>query len=506
MKTIIKTIAYSVTLVGVSAAVGGITAKHYLSRVDKTPVVVAEKPLPYSTPYGTAMAGAMRNQPVDLTDAAENTVHGVVHIKSTVNARTQVVQEMPDLFEYFFGYGNGQPRERRIQGQPQVGYGSGVIISKDGYIVTNNHVIEKADDIEVTLNDSRVFHATLVGADENSDLALIKIEGDEFPIVPMGDSDELKLGEWVLAVGNPFNLTSTVTAGVVSAKARKIGIYNSKESIESFIQTDAAINMGNSGGALVNVRGELVGINSALESPTGTYTGYGFAIPTTIVKKVVADLKEFGSVQRGILGIMGGDVSAMRQLEENKDKDFGSIDGVYVSDVTDGGGALDAGIKAGDIITAINGKKVKTMTELQETIAQFRPGDKVQVTILHDKKQKNVTVELKNTRGNTDVVKVVGVESLGATFGEVSQTQRRQLNLGYGIQVTGVGKGLFAKAGIKRGYIILKINNTPIRTEDDIEKAYNEANKSQDPVLFISGVYPSGRRTSFAIDLSEENE
>ncbi len=504
MKTAIKFIAYSAVLVGVSATVASVTSNRYLKNADKTPVVVAETALPYSVPVGAAMAGAVRTQPVDLTEAAENTVHGVVHIKSTVNGRTQVVQEMPDIFEYFFGYGNSQPRERRIQGQPQVGYGSGVIISKDGYIVTNNHVIEKADEIEVTLNDSRVFTATLVGADENSDLALIKIEGDEFPIIPMGDSDELKLGEWVLAVGNPFNLTSTVTAGVVSAKARKIGIYDSKESIESFIQTDAAINMGNSGGALVNVRGELVGINSALESPTGTYTGYGFAIPTTIVKKVVADLKEFGSVQRGILGIRGGDVSAMRQLEENKDKDFGSIDGVYVSEVTDGSGALDAGMKAGDIITAVNGKKVKTMTELQETIAQFRPGDKVQVSILRDKKSRNLTVELKNNRGNTDVVKPVGMESLGATFGNLSQQQRRQLNLGYGLQVTGVDKGLFSKAGIKRGYIILKINNTQIRTEDDIEKAYNEANKSSEPVLFISGVYPSGRRTSYAIDLSAE--
>jgi len=506
MKTIIKTVAYSVLLVGASAAVAGITTKRYLSRADNAPVVVAGNSLPYSLPMGTAMAGTSRTQPVDLTDAAESTVHGVVHIKSTVNSRTQVVQEAPDLFEYFFGYGNGQPRERRIQSQPQVGYGSGVILSKDGYIVTNNHVIEKADEIEVTLNDGRVFTATLVGADENTDLALVKIEGDEFPIVPIGNSDDLKLGEWVLAVGNPFNLESTVTAGVVSAKARKIGIYDSKESIESFIQTDAAINMGNSGGALVNVRGELVGINSALESPTGTYTGYGFAIPTTIVKKVVADLKEYGSVQRGILGIMGGDVSAMRQLEDNKDKDFGTIDGVYVSEVTDGSGAKDAGMKSGDIISAINGKKVKTMTELQETIAQFRPGDKVEVSILRDKKQKTLTVELKNNRGNTEVVKNMGMESLGATFGPLSQQQRRQLNLGYGLQVTGVDKGLFSKAGIKRGYIVLKINNTQIKTQDDIEKAYNEAYKSSEPVLFISGVYPSGRRTSYAIDLSAEDE
>ena len=315
------------------------------------------------------MIPAAKLQPVDLTEAAELAVHGVVHIKATVSGRTQVIQEMPDIFEYFFGFGDqSRQRRRQIESRPQVGYGSGVILSKDGYIVTNNHVIDRADEIEVSLNDSRIFPAVVVGTDPSTDLALIKIEGDDFPIIPMGNSDDLKLGEWVLAVGNPFNLTSSVTAGVVSAKARKIGIYEGSESIESFIQTDAAINMGNSGGALVNVKGELVGINAALESPTGTYAGYGFAIPTTIVKKVVADLKEYGSVQRAILGIRGGDVAVLRQLEENKDKDFGTIEGVYVSEVSDGGGALAAGLKEGDIITAINGKKVRTMAELQETI------------------------------------------------------------------------------------------------------------------------------------------
>ena len=395
------------------------------------------------------------------------------------------------------------PRQREIQSRPQVGYGSGVILSEDGYIVTNYHVIESADQIDVTLNDNRIFQATVVGTDPNTDLALIKIEGDEFPFIPMGNSDDLKLGEWVLAVGNPFNLTSTVTAGVVSAKARKIGIYDSRESIESFIQTDAAINMGNSGGALVNVRGELIGINSALESPTGTYAGYGFAIPTTIVSKVVADLKEFGTVQRALLGIMGGDVAAMLQLEENKNKDFGTLDGVYVSDVTDGGGALAAGIESGDIIVAINGKKVKTMTELQEVIAQHRPGDKIKVSLLRDKKSKEITVELKNSQGNTEVVKDRKMEMLGAAFGEVSEQTRKQLNIGYGLQVSGVDAGKFQKAGIQRGFIILKVNNVQIRSEKDLENVFNEAIKTPEQVLFITGIYPSGRRANFAIDLSE---
>ena len=397
-----------------------------------------------------------------------------------------------------------RPRQRQYQTQPQVGYGSGVILTSDGYIVTNNHVIEKADEIQVTLNDNRVFDATLVGADVNSDLALLKIEGDEFPVVPMGNSDDLKLGEWVLAVGNPFNLTSSVTAGVVSAKSRKIGIYDAEGSIEAFIQTDAAINMGNSGGALVNVRGELVGINAALESPTGTYAGYGFAIPTTIVKKVVADLKEYGSVQRAILGIMGKDLSSMLQLEENKNKDFGSIDGVYIVELTDGGGALAAGIEEGDVITAIDGKKVKTMTELQETVVQYRPGDKVTVTLLRNKKEKKVEVELKNSRGNTEIVKQADMEVLGAVFQEVPEQTRRQLNIGYGMQVSNVKNGLMKDEGIQKGYIILKINNKQIRSIDDIEQAYKEAADSPDQVLFITGVYPSGRRANYAVNLSEE--
>ncbi|MBO7050920.1 MAG: Do family serine endopeptidase [Bacteroidaceae bacterium] len=465
-------------------------------------IYVSEQGTPYTNPLQTSMSPASRNQPVNLTEAAEKTVHGVVHIKSTIKGKVQTYQEMPDIFEYFFG---GRPRQRQYQSQPQVGYGSGVILTKDGYIVTNNHVIDNADEIQVTLNDNRVFNATLIGADANTDLALIKIDGDDFPVVPMGNSDDLKLGEWVLAVGNPFNLTSSVTAGVVSAKSRKIGIYEGGESIESFIQTDAAINMGNSGGALVNVNGELVGINAALESPTGTYAGYGFAIPTTIVKKVVTDLKEYGTVQRAMLGIMGGDVLQMRQDSRNKDTDFGdAIDGVYVSDVVDGGGALEAGIKEGDIIVSINGKKIKTMNELQETIVQYRPGDKVDVTVIRDKKQKKFEVELKNSRGNTEIVKNADMEVLGASFQEVPEQTRRQLNIGYGVQVSDIKNGLMKDAGIQRGYIILRINEQQIKTVDDVERIYKEAASSPNQELFISGVYPSGRRAIYAINLSED--
>lgn len=501
MKKATKIVAYSIVLVCCCIGASVITTK-LVSKKNNKVVYVSEQGAPYTTLSQANMPVAGRNQPVDLTDAAEKTVHGVVHIKSTVKSRTQTYQEIPDIFDYMFG---ARPRQRQYRTEPQIGYGSGVILTKDGYIVTNNHVIEKADEIQVTLNDNRVFTATLVGADSNTDLALIKIEGDEFPVVPMGDSDELKLGEWVLAVGNPFNLTSSVTAGVVSAKSRKIGIYEGGESIESFIQTDAAINMGNSGGALVNVRGELVGINAALESPTGTYAGYGFAIPTTIVKKVVADLKEYGTVQRAMIGIMGGDVLQMRQDERNKNIDFGDvIDGVYVSSVVDGGGALAAGIKEGDIITAINGKKIKTMNELQETIVQYRPGDKVTVTLIRDKKEKKFEVELKNSRGNTEIVKDADMEVLGAVFQEVPEETRRQLNIGYGVQVSTIRNGLMKDAGIQRGFIILKINNRQIRTADEVEQIYKEAASSPDQVLFISGVYPSGRRANYAISLSDD--
>jgi len=502
MKKLTRIVLYSVVL-GCCCIGASIITTNIVNKKNNRVVYVSEQGAPYTTLSQANMPAAGRMQPVDLTEAAEKTVHGVVHIKSTVKSRTQTYQEIPDIIEQFmFG---ARPRQRQYQTQPQVGYGSGVILTKDGYIVTNNHVIEKADEIQVTLNDNRVFTATLVGADANTDLALIKIEGDEFPVVPMGDSDELKLGEWVLAVGNPFNLTSSVTAGVVSAKSRKIGIYEGGESIESFIQTDAAINMGNSGGALVNSRGELVGINAALESPTGTYAGYGFAIPTTIVKKVVADLKEYGTVQRAMLGIMGGDVLQMRQDERNKDTDFGdAIDGVYISGVVDGGGALAAGIKEGDIIVAINGKKIRTMNELQETIVQFRPGDKVNVTVLRDKKEKKIEVELKNSRGNTEIVKEADMEVLGATFQEVPEQTRRELNIGYGIQVNSIKNGLMKDAGIQRGYIILRINNQQIKSADDVERIYKEAASSPNQELFLSGVYPSGRRAVYAIRLSED--
>lgn len=434
-------------------------------------------------------------QPVDLTQAAESSLHAVVHIKSTQNGKVQTVQAPADIFDFFFGDGRGQ--RRQVQTQPRVGIGSGVIISKDGYIVTNNHVVDGADEIAVTLNDNREFKGRLIGTDPSTDLALVKIEGDEFPAIPVGDSDALKVGEWVLAVGNPFNLTSTVTAGIVSAKARTLGVYNG--GIESFIQTDAAINEGNSGGALVNVNGELIGINAVLTSPTGTYTGYGFAIPTSIMTKVVTDLKQYGTVQRALLGVKGGDIN-----EELKSKDLGVVEGVWISEVVEGGAAAGADIKSGDVVIAIDGKKVKNMAELQESMAKHRPGDKVKVTLVRDKKEKTVSVTLKNAQGNTKVVKNAGMEILGAAFKELPAELKKQLNLGYGLQVTGVTGGKMQEAGIRKGFIILKANGEPMRSVADLENVLKAAAQSPDQVLFITGVFPSGKRANYAVDLAQE--
>ena len=490
--TIKKLFGYSAVVLG-SAMVAGVTTYALMEKHFNTVAMSSAQTDSFAMP--AALFDSKPVQPVDLTDAAENSVHAVVHIKSTQLGRTQIVQQMPDLFDFFFGDGMG--RQQQVRTQPRVGFGSGVIISKDGYIVTNNHVIDGADEIDVKLNDNREFKGKLIGTDPNTDLALIKIEGDDFPTIPIGNSEALKVGEWVLAVGNPFNLTSTVTAGIVSAKARSLRVYDG--GIESFIQTDAAINQGNSGGALVNARGELVGINAVLSSPTGAYAGYGFAIPTSIMTKVVGDLKEFGTVQRAILGISGYDLGD----ERSKDKDLGVVEGVYVADVTDGSGAKAAGIESGDVIVGIEGKKVRNMAELQESIAKYRPGDKVEVTILRNKKEKDLNVTLKNLQGNTEVVKKFDLDMLGAAFKPIDDDMKRHLGVNYGLQVTGLDKGKLADAGIKKGFIILKVNGNKITSEEDLAEVLKAANQSPERVLFISGYYTSGRRANYAVELGE---
>ena len=422
-----------------------------------------------------------------------------------------------DPFAEIFGdiFGNGGRQQRRVQTQPRVGFGSGVIISKDGYIVTNNHVIDGADEIIVKLNANREFKGRMIGTDPNSDLALVKIEGDDFPTIPVGDSDALKVGEWVLAVGNPFNLTSTVTAGIVSAKARTLGVYGIG-GVESFIQTDAAINQGNSGGALVNAKGELVGINAVLSSPTGAYAGYGFAIPTSVMTKVVSDLKQYGTVQRALLGIKGtslagdGDMMSDQPIDKSgatlsdKRKEFGVVDGVWVREIVDGGSAAGSDIKVDDVIIGIDGKKVQNFADLQEAIAQHRPGDKVTVKVMRDKKEKNINITLKNEQGTTKIVKDAGMEILGAAFKELPDDLKKQLNLGYGLQVTGVTSGKMADAGVRKGFIILKANDQPMRKVSDLEEVMKAAVKSPNQVLFLTGVFPSGKRGYYAVDLTQE--
>ncbi len=515
MKQTTKNILGVGAVVLLSAGVAGVTTYTMLKPENRDSLSFSEQ-FRQNPNARLAAYDAINAQPVDLTQAAENSLHAVVHIKSTQQAKEQTVT-VRDPFAEIFGdiFGNGGRQQRRVQTQPRVGFGSGVIISKDGYIVTNNHVIDGADEIVVKLNDNREFKGRVIGTDPNSDLALVKIEGDDFPTVPIGDSDALKVGEWVLAVGNPFNLTSTVTAGIVSAKARTLGVYGIG-GVESFIQTDAAINQGNSGGALVNAKGELVGINAVLSSPTGAYAGYGFAIPTSVMTKVVSDLKQYGTVQRALLGIKGtslagdGDMLSDQPIDKSgatladKRKEFGVVDGVWVREIVDGGSAAGSDIKVDDIIIGIDGKKVQNFADLQEAIAQHRPGDKVTVKVMRDKKEKNIDVTLKNEQGTTKIVKDAGMEILGAAFKELPDDLKRQLNLGYGLQVTGVTSGKMADAGVRKGFIILKANDQPMRKVSDLEEVMKAAVKSPNQVLFLTGVFPSGKRGYYAVDLTQE--
>lgn len=442
----------------------------------------------------------------DFTQAAEKTVNAVVGI---TNKQVQQYQQsyggMNDpFFDFFFGQRAPQRQQPQSSDPAPVGSGSGVIISSDGYIVTNNHVIDKADEITVTLNDKRQFTATLVGTDPTTDIALLKVDAKDLPTIVIGQSDALKIGEWVLAVGNPFNLTSTVTAGIVSAKARSLGMGGNKLGIESFIQTDAAVNPGNSGGALVNTAGELVGINTAIYSQTGNYAGYSFAVPSAIVSKVVTDLKQYGTVQRALLGIMGGDVNA-QVVEE---KELSVNEGVYVSEVQEGGAAEEGGVKKDDVITAINGVNVKTMAQLQEQIARFRPGDKVKVSVNRKGKNESFTCTLKNTKGNTDVIQKKGIDALGVTFKNLNSQELYKYGVRSGVQIQKLEQGgLFAKSGLREKMVIVKINDTSVKTDKDIENIYNEltTNRSadQDPVMFIAAVTPQGRVGYFAVDLSK---
>lgn len=472
-----------------------------------TAAVVSNKPKQTPPePVPMAAPAAVPSAYVDLTNAAESAVNSVVYISVTIQGKTQRVQvqdPFDDFFGDFFGFGQRrqQPQQREYRQPDRHGAGSGVIISQDGYIVTNNHVVGQADEINVKLNDGREFKGRIIGTDETTDLALVKIDAKDLPAIKIGNSDNLKLGQWVLAVGNPFNLTSTVTAGIVSAKARTLGANG----VESFIQTDAAINAGNSGGALVDERGELVGINSMIYSQTGSYAGYGFAIPTTIMNKVVADLKVYGTVQRAILGVQGQDVDKYIDLEKAKGNtpELGTVKGVYVAKITDGSAAEEAGLEQGDVITKIDEKEVGKMSELQEQIAQHKPGDKVKITYLRNKKEKAVNVTLRNAQGTTKVMQEVDLDQMGVSMKPVSDEQKASFNLSYGLEISAIRRGKMMEAGATKGTIILEVNDRKMQTVEDWVEVVKAANQSKDRVLWIKAIKPSGRKDSFVIELNE---
>ncbi len=397
----------------------------------------------------------------DFTFAAEQTVHAVVHVKtkSTVSS-----QNSNPLYEFFYGPGTNQQREVR-------GFGSGVIVTPDGYIVTANHVIEEADEVDVTLNDKRTFVADVVGRDPSTDIALLKIKATGLPYIKFGDSDAIRLGEWVLAVGNPFNLTSTVTAGIISARGRSLGLLDDQYRIESFIQTDAAMNPGNSGGALVNTNGELIGLTTAIYSPTGAYAGNSFAIPTSIVKKVYDDLKQYGEVQRGLMGVNITDVTSEIAMEEKLDE----VKGVYLAGIVDGGAAKVAGLQEKDVIIAVNGEPVGTTSDLQEKVNRFRPGDKIEVTYIRKGKQDKKTVVLRNMEGGTGVVAPGSTSTTvyGATFAPLASGDKEQLGIENGVKITAVSEGRLHDLGLAKGAIIVNVNGQKVNSAADVRKATN---------------------------------
>jgi len=460
------------------AIIGGLIAVAVFTifKKDNQKVIIAkEEP---AVRY-TAFPPELPNTITDFTYAAEITVHAVVHV-TTKSLRNQYSGN--PLFDFFFG-----PQYNQSP-QPVIGFGSGVIISDDGYIVTNNHVIDNSDEINVILNDKRTYTAEVVGTDPSTDIALLKINEEKLTYVKWGNSDALKIGEWVLAVGNPYNLTSTVTAGIVSAKARNINIIQERVgniAIESFIQTDAAVNPGNSGGALVNTKGELIGINTAIASRTGAYTGYSFAVPVNIVKKVVADLKDFGEVQRAILGVTIQDVNA----ELAEDKGIEIIEGVYISGLRDNGAAKEAGIKTGDIILEVNNIKVNNTSELQEQISRYRPNDKITVLIKRNNKKKQFSVTLRNMQGSTEIVKKSDLdEVLGATFRELTDNEKNRLRINTGLKIVEIKEGKFRKAGIKENFIITRVNNKPVNSINELRRLIEGTTGG----VYVEGIYPNG--------------
>lgn len=481
------------------AAIGGLGATAILRNTQPAEVVVAEAVEITPTEADTVAATGTLNHFTsytkenypDLTYAAENAVKGVVNIEVIMTVRGN---NSYDPFLQFFGIpqGYGAPSTREAKAG-----GSGVIITEDGYIVTNNHVIENATKVKVKLNDGRTFDAEIVGTDPTTDVALLKVDAKKLPFLKFGSSDALRLGEWVLAIGSPFDLQSTITAGIVSAKARNLGAIPSQYSIESFIQTDAAVNPGNSGGALVNTAGELVGINTLIQSQTGSYIGYSFAVPSSIVQKVVMDLKEYGVVQRALLGVQYQEINNDFVEQMGKELGITEIGGAYVAEVSKDGAAEAAGIRKGDIILSIDGVAIDSSARLSEIIGKHRPNDKVKISIKRDGKVKQIEVTLRNRAGKTEPVskdEVVLAGALGGDFAEVSAKVARQLGIEGGVRVTAVKEGGFlAKARVRPGFIITHINEKPISSVADLERMGEK-------VTSVDGIYPStGRAASYSL-------
>lgn len=480
MSKILRPLGYLAT-----AFVGGLFALGLYQRSMPTPSLGADtapvKFVNLPAPNGGSMLAA------DFTEAAERSVNAVVHV--TTEAQ---VQHRDPFADFFWGYRQAQP-------QIQKGAGSGVIMSDDGYIVTNNHVIEGADRIMVHLNDKRSYEAQVIGRDPSTDIALIKVDGQGLPTLTYGNSDEVKVGQWVLAVGNPMNLTSTVTAGIVSAKARNINILQYDQSrdvfpIESFIQTDAAVNPGNSGGALVDASGDLIGINSAIASTTGAYTGYSFAVPANIVRKVAADLMEFGSVQRAYIGVSIEDVdpALAKQIGMDRPK------GIYVKGLTEGGAAADAGMKEGDVILKVGNIAVDNVPQLQEQVGKFRPGDQVAVTVLRGGREQVMDMKLRGREGSLAVnaKKEASItQILGAELKTASAEEARALKIDGGVKVTSINGGKLRSTGIREGFIITRIDQARVREPQDVVRALEEKRGG----VLIEGVYPNGMRAYYGL-------
>lgn len=487
----------SIALLG---GVGALTLNHFYTakQYQWAAETQLRNPLPVKFVGLNSSAATMPENNSGFVSAAQKSIPAVVYIESTVEMEGQPTYN--SMWDYL--YGNGHPQ--RMEGKVS---GSGVVISADGYIVTNNHVVEEGDQLKVTLSNRQTYIAKVIGKDPATDLALLKIDAKDLPYMEYGNSDDAQVGQWVLAVGNPYNLTSTVTAGIISAKGRNIDILPQDPSrrmypIESYIQTDAAVNPGNSGGALVNTDGQLIGINSAIASPTGSYSGYSFAIPVNLVKKVVADLLQYGMVQRAFLGV------TIRRVDADlaKEKGLNTTEGVYIDATSDKGAAEESGIKAGDVIVKIGDQPVNDVPGLEEQIGRYRPGDKVNITISRNGNTESIPVTLRNLDGNTSIEKpevtssneTKTIEQLGATFATVPKSEAQKLHLDGGVKVTNLSDGKLAGIGVEKGFIITKLNHQKVSSPSDIQKIIENSDSGG---VLVEGVYPNGMKAYYAFGI-----